>query len=68
MLGKNLPAFLQHLAAFYTKCAFRALQHVAYGIDSAMAYCRIQQRSIANYAFTATRASNAFILLSFFCT
>ena len=29
----------QHLAA---KCAFRALQRVAYGIDSGAAYCRIQ--------------------------
>jgi hypothetical protein len=36
--GKNLPAFLQHLAAFCAKCAFRALQRVAYGIDSAAAF------------------------------
>ena len=36
--GKNLPAFLQHLAAFCAKCAFRALQCVAYGIDSAAAF------------------------------
>jgi hypothetical protein len=42
MSGKNLPAFLQHLAAFCTKYTFRALQRVAYGIDLGAAYCRIQ--------------------------
>ena len=41
----------QHLAA---KCAFRALQRVAYGIDSGAAYCRNQQRGAANCAFIAT--------------
>jgi hypothetical protein len=32
---------LQHLAAFYTKYAFRTLQRVVYSIDSAAVYCRI---------------------------
>ena len=36
--GKKLLAFLQHLAAFCAKCAFRVLQHVAYSIDSAAAF------------------------------
>ena len=50
-------AFSQHLAAYCAKCAFRALQRVAYGIDLGAAYCRIQKRGAANCAFCAFAAT-----------
>jgi hypothetical protein len=60
---------LQHLAAFRAKCAFRALQRVAYGIDSAAAFNNAVQpiahlwllRQVVPFALNAQLMYNALL-------
>jgi hypothetical protein len=76
LVRKNLPAFLQHLAAFRAKCAFCALQRVAYGIDLAAAFNNAVQpiahlwllRQVVPFALNTQLIYNALLVYSIYLT